>query len=180
MAKSDKSFLMTSGEPNDRTIMTNKDPKLMRNRFFTFLPIVLVVTAVGSAVSGLNLVYDIMDGSDAGLTAGEGTATLGFLAPILVLIQVFSAIILFFMRRMALRSDSQAPGRPGRPRQLGRMVGLIFLVAGLALTFAILVSQISIDAYQHAIVFVSLRALEVFCLIGFVAVAIGIFGRSRR
>ena len=163
--------------------MTNKEPKLMRNRFFAFLPIVLVVTAVGSAVSGLNLVYDIMDGSDAGLTAGKGTATLGFLAPILVLVQVFSATILFFMGRLAPRSDSQTPGRPGRPgrpRQLGHMVGLIFLVAGLALTFVILVSQISIDAYQHAIVFVSLRALEVFCSIGFVAVAIGIFGRSRR
>lgn len=159
--------------------MTNKEPLLMRSRFFAFLPIVLVVTAVGSAVSGLNLVLDIMDGSDAGLTAGEGTATLGFLAPILVLVQVFSATILFFMGRLALRSDSQTPGRPRRPGQLGRMVGLIFLVAGLTLTFVTLVSQISIDAYQHAIVFVSLRALEVFCSIGFVAVAIGIFGRSR-
>lgn len=157
--------------------MTNRGPRPARIRFFALLPIALAFAAIGSSVSAIGLVYDVMDASDAGLTVGGGTTGLVFAAPVLILVQVISATILFFFWRMALRSSTRPPGRLS---QSGRVIGLILLATGLALTLVVLVAQISIDAREHAVAFVSLRALEVFCSIGFTAAAVGVLGRSRR
>ena len=177
MSGSDKALRMTSGRRIDGTIVIDKGPKPARIRPFAFLPIALVLSVVGSSVSAIGLVSDVMDATDAGLTVGGGTTGLAFTAPVLILVQVVSAIILFVFWRMALRSSTRPPGRLSKS---GRVIGLILLATGLALTLVVLVAQISIDAREHAVAFVSLRALEAFCSIGFTAAAVGVLGRLRR
>jgi hypothetical protein len=101
-----------------------------------------------------------------------GTSGLVFATPVLIIVQVFSAIILFAFWRVALRSSA---GPPGRLIKSGRVIGQILLAAGVALTLVVFVFQISIDAREHAVTFVSLRALETFCSIGFAAAVVGVF-----
>jgi len=61
----------------------------------SFLPIALALSVIGSSVSAIGLVSDVMDATDAGLTVGGGTTGLAFTAPVLILVQAISAIILF-------------------------------------------------------------------------------------
>jgi len=131
-----------------------------------------VLSVIGSSVSAIGLVSDVMDATDAGLTVGGGTTGLAFTAPVLILVQVVSAIILFVFWRMALRSSS---GPSGLLSKSGRIIGLILLAAGVALTLVVVVLQVFIDAREHAVAFVSLRALEAFCSIGFAAAVVGVF-----
>ena len=137
-----------------------------------FLPIALALSVIGSFVSAIGLVSDVMDATDAGLTVGGGTTGLAFTAPMLILVQVVSAIILFVFWRMALRSSAWPSGLLSKS---GRIIGLILLAAGVALTLVVVVLQVSIDAREHAVAFVSLRALEAFCSIGFAAAVVGVF-----
>ena len=159
----------------DGTIIIDRGPKSARIRFLPFLPIALVLSVIGSSVSAIGLVSDVMDATDAGLTVGGGTTGLAFTGPMLILVQVVSAIILFVFWRMALRSSA---GPYGLLSKSGRIIGLILLAAGFALTLVVFGLQVSIDAREHAVAFVSLRALEAFGLIGFAAGAVGIFWMS--
>lgn len=105
------------------------------------------------------------DGRDRPRLDGRGGTTgLAFTGPVLILVQVVSAIILFVFWRMALRSSA---GPSGPLSKSGRIIGLILLAAGVALTLEVFGLQVSIDAREHAVAFVSLRALEAFCSIGF-------------
>ena len=156
----------------DWTIMIDRGPKSARIRFLAFLPIALVLSVIGSSVSAIGLVSDVMDATDAGLTVGGGTTGLAFTAPVLILVQAISAIILFVFWRMALRSSAGPSGLLGKS---GRIIGLILLAAGVALTLVVFGLQVSIDAREHAVAFVSLRALEAFCSIGFAAAVVGVF-----
>ena len=131
-----------------------------------FLPIALALSVIGSSVSAIGLVSDVMDATDAGLTVGGGTTGLAFTAPVLILVQAISAIILFVFWRMALRSSA---GPFEHLSKLVGVIGLILLATGIALELVVFVLQISIDAGEHATTFVSLRALEAFGLIGFAA-----------
>ena len=140
-----------------------------------FLPIALALSVIGSSVSAIGLVSDVMDATDAGLTVGGGTTGLAFTAPVLILVQAISAIILFVFWRMALRSSA---GPFEHVSKLVRVIGLILLATGVALELVVFVLQISIDAGEHATAFVSLRALEAFGLIGFAAGAVGVFWTS--
>ena len=137
-----------------------------------FLPIALVLSVIGSSVSAIGLVSDVMDATDAGLTVGGGTTGLAFTAPVLILVQAISAIILFVFWRMALRSSA---GPSGLLSKSGCIIGLILLATGIALTLVVFGLQVSIDAREHAVAFVSLRALEAFCSIGFAAAVVGVF-----
>ena len=156
----------------DGTIIIDRGPKSARIRFFAFLPIALVLSVIGSSVSAIGLVSDVMDETDAGLTVGGGTTGLAFTGPVLILVQVVSAIILFVFWRMALRSSAWPSGLLSKS---GRIIGLILLAAGVALTLVVFGLQVSIDAREHAVAFVSLRALEAFCSIGFAAAVVGVF-----
>ena len=140
-----------------------------------FLPIALALSVIGSSVSAIGLVSDVMDATDAGLTVGGGTTGLAFTAPVLILVQAISAIILFVFWRMALRSSA---GPSGLLSKSGCIIGLILLATGIALTLVVFGLQVSIDAREHAVAFVSLRALEAFGLIGLAAGAVGVFWMS--
>lgn len=156
----------------DGTIIIDRGPQSARIRFLAFLPIALVLSSIGSSVSAIGLVSDVMDATDAGLTVGGGTTGLAFTGPILILVQVISGVILFVFWRMALRSSA---GPSGLFSKSGRIIGSILLAAGVALTLVVLGLQVSIDAREHAVAFVSLRALEAFCAIGFAAAVVGVF-----
>ena len=156
----------------DGTIIIDRGPKSARIRFFAFLPIALVLSVIGSSVSAIGLVSDVMDETDAGLTVGGGTTGLAFTGPVLILVQVVSAIILFVFWRMALRSSAWPSGLLSKS---GCIIGLILLATGIALTLVVFGLQVSIDAREHAVAFVSLRALEAFCSIGFAAAVVGVF-----
>ena len=140
-----------------------------------FLPIALALSVIGSSVSAIGFVSDVMDATDAGLTVGGGTTGLAFTAPVLILVQAISAIILFVFWRMALRSSA---GPSGLLSKSGCIIGLILLATGIALTLVVFGLQVSIDAREHAVAFVSLRALEAFGLIGLAAGAVGVFWMS--
>ena len=140
-----------------------------------FLPIALVLSDICSSVSAIGLVSDVIDATDAGLTVGGGTTGLAFTAPMLILVQVVSAIILFVFWRIALRSSA---GPFEHLSKSGCIIGLILLATGIALTLVVFGLQVSIDAREHAVAFVSLRALEAFGLIGFAAGAVGVFWMS--
>ena len=156
----------------DGTITIDRGPKSARIRFFVFLPIALVLSVIGSSVSAIGLVSDVMDATDTGLTVGGGTTGLAFMGPALILVQVVLAIILFVFWRKALRSSA---GPSGLLSKSGRIIGLILLAAGVALTLVVFALQVSIDAREHAVALVSLRALQAFCSIGFAAAVVGVF-----
>ena len=90
----------------------------------------------------------------------------------LILVQGISAINVTVFCRVAFRTRTASPGRVSKS---GRVIGLILLATGGALTLVVFALQISIDAREHAGAFVSLRVFEAFCSIGFAAAVVGVF-----
>jgi hypothetical protein len=180
MIGSDEALQVGSNGHIEGTMIIDSGPRSTPIYFFAVLSIAFTLSVIGSFGSAVGLVFELMDASDAGLTVGGGTTGLVFAAPVLILALAISTIISFVLWRTALRPS---PRTPGRLRKSLRVIGLILLAAGGALTLVVILLQIAIDAHEHAVARVSLRAFEIFCSIGFAAAFVGTFSlmtRTRR